>query len=107
MVIKLIINRKAGAAHLMRPVPVQNVIYISDRNKTKPRQLPETVSVTGQTDTVTDINLLDITPRNVIDRTIKVRFESEKKRNLYLLTPPNQPASKPSSAIPGDDDRDR
>lgn len=53
MVIKPIIKQKAGATHLSIVGPVQNVIYIADRDKTQSKRLHEPASITSHTDPVT------------------------------------------------------
>ena len=105
MVIKPTINKKAGASHLSKAGPVQNVIYIADRDKTQSKRLHEPTSITSHTDPVTGNDVLDDTHPNVVDGIMKVHFESENTRKSYLSTPLNHPVRKLSSVVSADDDQ--
>ena len=96
---------KAGAPDHSNVGPLQNVIDVTDRDKTQSRRLHEPTSITSHTDPITGNDVLDDTHPFVVDGIMKVYFESEQTRKDYLSTPFNHPVRKLNTAASVDDDR--
>lgn len=105
MVFKPTIDPQSGASHSSKFVPSQNVIDITDRDKTQSKRLHEPTSITSHTDPITGNDVLDDTHPFVVDGIMKVYFESEQTRKDYLSTPFNHPVGKLNTAASEDDDR--
>lgn len=105
MLFKPTISPRAGASHFTKVGPLQNVIDITDRDKTQSKRLHEPTSITSHTDPITGKDVLGDTHPFVVDGIMKVYFESEQTRKDYLSTPFNHPVGKLKTAASEDDDR--
>ena len=105
MVFKPTTGARAGASHFSKVRPSQNIIDITDRDKTQSKRLHEPTSITSHTDPITGTDVLDDTHPFVVDGSVKGYFESEQTRKDYLSTPFNHPVGKLNTAASEDDDR--
>ena len=105
MLFKPTIGPRAGVSHFTKVGPLQNVIDITDRDKSQSKRLHEPTSITSHTDPITGKDVIGDTHPFVVDGITKVYFESEQTRKDYLSTPFNHPVGKLNTTASEDDDR--